>query len=86
MKSVLSKLSVKDPGCGGQVVWGAISNSSRENAADTLPRSAAQGKIVTATSPSFEEEPVALTLVRPQSKESKGEDARKKGKMTDLKH
>ena len=53
--------------------------------ADTLQRSAAQGEIVAATSPSFEQEVVALTGVRPQSKESKEEDTCKKGKMMEFK-
>ena len=51
--------------------------------AETLPWSTAEGEIVVATSPSFKKEEVVLTRVRPQSKESKGEDTRKKGKMTE---
>ena len=51
--------------------------------AETLPRFAAQVEIVVATSPSFEKVAVALTGVKPQSKESKGEETHKKGKMTE---
>ena len=55
--------------------------NSKTLLADTFPWSTAQGEIVMATSPSFYSEAVALSGVRLQFKESKGEDTCKKGKM-----
>ena len=71
-----------DLNCGD--IW-IVNKHTLNPIADTLPQSAAEDKIVEATSPSLEQGSLPQ-LVRHSSKESKAEETRKNRKMIIIKN